>query len=201
MIDGFYLPGSSPLHRAAAGHKFLALMILCALAFVVDDLFFSVGLAAIALLGYIVGGIPLALAWRQIKPILFFLGIIFLIELLVADWLQAEHITIRFFALIVMAVLVTLTTRASDMFAALDSALRPLRQLGVNTGKISLALSLAIRFVPLMAATAREVREAQRARGVDKNPLALAVPIIVRTLKMADDVAAAIDARCFDARR
>ncbi|MEM7207515.1 MAG: energy-coupling factor transporter transmembrane protein EcfT [Pseudomonadota bacterium] len=201
MIDGFYIPGHSPLHRAAAGFKFLALMLVCALAFLIDNLVFSVALAFAALCGYAVAGMALETAWRQIKPVLFFLAIIFLIEVWLSHWLHAIHIVVRFFALIIMAALVTLTTRASDMLDALESGLRPLRVLGINPAAISLALSLAIRFVPMMAATVREVREAQRARGVDKNPLALAVPTIVRTLKMADDVAAAIDARCYDARK
>ena len=42
---------------------------------------------------------------------------------------------------------------------------------------------------------ARVVREAQRARGLDRHPLALAVPLVLRTLKMADEVAEAIEAR------
>ena len=46
-----------------------------------------------------------------------------------------------------------------------------------------------------------EVREAQRARGLERSLVALTVPIVVRMLKMSDDIAAAIDARSYDPDR
>jgi|GEM_PF-839179 len=79
-----------------------------------------------------------------------------------------------------------------------DKAALPLARLGVNPARVSLAVSLTLRFIPVVAQTVQDVREAQRARGIEKNMLALAVPVIVRTLKMADDVADAIDARSWD---
>ena len=60
---------------------------------------------------------------------------------------------------------------------------------------VSLALSLTLRFIPVLAQVVQDVQEAQRARGLERNLVALAAPVIVRTLKMADDVADAIDAR------
>ena len=60
--------------------------------------------------------------------------------------------------------------------------------------KVGLAISLAIRFIPAVAAIVEEVREAQRARGQDRSMIALAVPVIIRLLKMADEIAEAIDA-------
>ena len=84
------------------------------------------------------------------------------------------------------------------MIEALQGGLVWLRAIGVNPAKVSLAISLALRFIPVLAAVTSEVREAQRARGLDANILAIAVPVVVRTLKMADDIAAAIEARSYD---
>ena len=60
-------------------------------------------------------------------------------------------------------------------------------------------LSMVIRFIPLMMKEAREILEAQRARGLDRSVVALLVPLLVKTLKMADNLSDAIDARGYDA--
>ena len=93
---------------------------------------------------------------------------------------------------------ITLTTKTSDMLASLERALHPLKPLGVNPEKVSLAISMVLRFIPVIATVASEIRDAQRARGLDRSILAMIVPLIIRTLKMADDVADAIEARSFD---
>lgn len=107
-------------------------------------------------------------------------------------------VVVRLASLLLLASLVTLTTRSSDMIDALEKGLGWLYYLGINPGKVSLALSLALRFIPVLASITEEVREAQKARGLDKSVIAIAVPVIVRMLKMADDISAAIEARSYD---
>lgn len=63
--------------------------------------------------------------------------------------------------------------------------------------QIALAISLCLRFIPLVRAVLAEVGEAQRARGPDRNLKAILVPLVVRVLKTADDVSQAIHARSF----
>jgi len=104
----------------------------------------------------------------------------------------------RLAALMLMAALVTLTTRTTEMIDALEKGLFWLRYVRINPAKVSLALSLAMRFIPVLAAIVAEVREAQKARGLDRSLIAIAIPVIVRTLKMADDIAAALEARAYD---
>ncbi|MFQ6691147.1 energy-coupling factor transporter transmembrane protein EcfT, partial [Bordetella pertussis] len=60
---------------------------------------------------------------------------------------------------------------------------------------LALALALALRFIPEIWRNYQEIREAQAARGLGAHPLALLVPLVVRTLKRAEEVAQAIDAR------
>ena len=52
-----------------------------------------------------------------------------------------------------------------------------------------------LRFIPVLAQITREVREAQRVRGLENSVTALAIPLFVRTLRMSDDIADAIEAR------
>ena len=81
------------------------------------------------------------------------------------------------------------------MVRVMERALHPFERFGIQTAKVSLAISMTLRFIPLLTQVAHEVREAQRARGLERNMLALAVPMLVRTLHTAEQVAEAIDAR------
>ncbi len=58
---------------------------------------------------------------------------------------------------------------------------------------------IAARFIPVMIGKFSEVREAQQARGLDKNVFVFAMPLIIRTIRMASEVAEALDARSYDA--
>ena len=81
------------------------------------------------------------------------------------------------------------------MIEALEIFLSPLGKLGVDVGKISLTLAMAIRFIPEVIRITRDVREAQRVRGLETSLFAVAMPVIIRLLRTADDVADAIEAR------
>jgi biotin transport system permease protein len=107
-------------------------------------------------------------------------------------------IVLRFVILIALAALVTLTTRVSDMVDALERGLRPLRIVGINPDKTSLMISLAIRFVPVLMEQVRSIQEAQRARGLERSVIGVAVPLIVKTLRMANSLTEAIEARGYD---
>lgn len=84
------------------------------------------------------------------------------------------------------------------MMETLERFFSFLRPFGVHPAKISLALSLTLRFIPVLGQITQDVREAQKARSLEGNLIAAAIPVIVRTLKMSEDVAAAIEARCYD---
>jgi biotin transport system permease protein len=84
------------------------------------------------------------------------------------------------------------------MLETLERALQPLRRFGVSPARLGLLLSLTLRFIPLLATWLREIQEAQRVRGLDRNTFAVLVPLLVKTLRTADTLAEAIDARCFD---
>ncbi|MBB4004321.1 MAG: energy-coupling factor transporter transmembrane protein EcfT [Aurantimonas endophytica] len=195
MIAGLYRPGTSPVHRARAGTKLALLLGLGTLLFAVDDVALAAAALAITLAAFALARIPARVAFAQIRPALWILGILFAVQLWLVGLEPALLLVLRFAALILAASLVTLTTRTAELVAVIEWALGPLGRVGVDVTKVSLALSLAIRFIPAVSAIADEVREAQRARGQDRNIVALAVPVIVRLLKMADEIAEAIDAR------
>ncbi|WP_279477932.1 energy-coupling factor transporter transmembrane protein EcfT [Aureimonas sp. SK2] len=195
MMGGLYRPGDSRLHRLPAGAKLLFLAAAGTLAVLVSNPFAMAALLVGSLALFPFAGLSAAEAFRQLRPALPILLLLFLAQLWLADAASAALITMRLAALLLLASLVTLTTRVSDTVDTLERALGPLRRFGVDPARVSLAISLAIRFIPALGTVLSDIREAQEARGLDRHPLALAVPLVVRTLKMADEVAEAIEAR------
>ncbi len=198
MIAGLYIDGNSVLHRAQAGPKILAMVALGTGVFMVPDWpVVSLVLASVIAL-YRLSGFGWRVIIAQIRPMAWLLAIFFAVQLWLNDWQAGLLVITRIGAIVMFASLITLTTKTSDMLASLERALRPLKPLGVNPEKVSLAISMVLRFIPVIATVASEIRDAQRARGLDRSILAMIVPLIIRTLKMADDVADAIEARSFD---
>jgi biotin transport system permease protein len=195
---GLYLHRASPVHAVPAGAKMLALLAAGTGLLLFSSLPVLSG-ALVATLGLYVLA---RLRPREVAPVLrlsaFVLVPLFVLHALVSGWESALEAVLRLAVLMLLATLVSLTTRASDMLDALERALRPLARFGLNPARLGLLLSLTLRFIPLMATWLREIQEAQRVRGLDRNPLAVLVPLLVKTLRTADTLADAIDARCFD---
>ncbi|WP_082310395.1 energy-coupling factor transporter transmembrane component T family protein [Nonomuraea sp. SBT364] len=197
-LTGAYVPGGSPLHRMPVGVKLLSLAVCCTALVLLPGLW-SMGAAAAVTAGlYVVSGVGVAAAWAQIRPVRWFAVALFALQLLVAGLPTAAMLTSRLVLAVALAALVTLTTRTSAMLATLERGLGPLRHLGVDPFRLSLLLSLTIRTVPVMAALATRVREAQRARGVEWSLRAFAVPLVVSALRHADALGEALSARGLD---
>ena len=190
-----YVPTDSPAHRLSAGGKLFLLAGIGVAVFFIDTPWpLLAGLALVALLwGW--AHLPLRLLIRQILLALPLALLVVAAQAWLADIMIGVLIALRYLLVVLLAAWVAGCTRVSDSIAALEWGLRPLGYLGIDPGKLALALSLTIRFLPLLADEARAIHEAQAARGRDRNWLALAVPLLVRALVLADAITDAIEAR------
>ncbi|MGF7205888.1 biotin transport system permease protein [Skermanella aerolata] len=195
---GLYIDRDSPLHALAPGIKMLALALAALALIAVDDWRVLAAVLAAVLGLFAVARLPAREVVAQLRPVLFLALFFFAVHALLVSWQSGLVTVLRFTILVSLAVGITLTTRVSDMVDALESGLRPLRFIGVNPAKISLMISLAIRFVPLLVDLVREIRAAQQARGLERSVTAVAVPLIVKTLRMASVLTDAIEARGYD---
>lgn len=194
MKQTIYL-NSSIIHRLSPKLKLVTLTSVSTFSFLFYNLYFYIGSLFIILFLYFLANIPLHKLKEQVRPTFYLLLIIFGTHVIWYDWLDGIKIITRFAVLILLGSLVTLTTHTSDMIDTLDSLLKPLSRLGIDTRKVSLALSLAIRFIPIIMKVFNEVRIAQSVRGLEKNLLATILPSVVKILKTADEVAEAIESR------
>lgn len=193
-----FVPGKSALHRAAPATK-LAVLALAGtgLFFIISPVLMLV-LAGLTLALFPLCRLPLRAARDQLRPVALISLVIVAAQWLLNDFASAMLVGARLVALLLLAGLVSLSTRTSAMIESLECGLRHLAPIGVNPKKAALALSLSVRFIPLMAQIVAEVREAQRVRGLEHNLLALALPTLIRALRLTDDLADAIEARGFD---
>nr|WP_275436994.1 energy-coupling factor transporter transmembrane component T [Corynebacterium simulans] len=155
----------------------------------------AVGCAAVALAVYPLARIPARVAWSQLYPPLYLL-----VALAALQWWQQDLETavatfFSIYAAIVAAVLLTLTTKVSEMMESFEKALAPLGKLGLPVENISLAMSLTIRLLPLMLGTVQEVMDARKARGAGTSLLAFGTPVVIRSIRRARAMGEALQAR------
>lgn len=190
-----YRPGSSLLHRMPAGGK---LALFAALVLALSLYPHSGWTAACALVGvcalFLVARFPLRVpareAWR-IRWLLLVLGAaLWVFASPLAAWIS----TARVAGILLLASLLTLTTRMESLLAVLHRLLKPLRRIGVDADAVAMTISLALTMIPVVVSFADEIREAQGARGV-RLRIAAVMPLLVRTLRHADDVGDALAAR------
>ena len=116
--------------------------------------------------------------------------------------------TCRFALVIIQGALFLATTGPTAITDAFASLLSPLGRLGLHTQELSLVMSLALRFIPTLTDEALAIRNAQAARGGSietgsfgrklRAMAAIIVPVLAGTMRHADNLALALDARCYE---
>jgi energy-coupling factor transport system permease protein len=165
-------------------------------------------------------GISLRTIRDAVKPLLYFITLIFLVHVLfdegvkttfcgvsipVAGIQQGFFVIWRFLCLIIAAVLLTMTTAPSQMIAAIKYFLRPLKLLWMPVDDIAVMIMLALRLMPVLLVEKERIEIAQKARGYNlyrsgfvlriKAFLSLTLNILLSVFRRADELALAMDAR------
>lgn len=192
---GLHQPGTSPLHRAPAAAKLLALAAAgTAVVLVRGPLSAAVALG-VAVTAHLVAG----LQWHRTRRGLVGFAIVALVVGVYQTWARGWQVGFEtaadLLALVLLATVVTATTRADDLLDTLRRAARPLRHVGLSPETVALAVSLMLRSVPVLVQATLESRDAARARGLDRSPRALVVPAAVRMVGHARATGEALAAR------
>lgn len=191
-----YFPLGSAVHRLPAGLKFTSLAIFLVLSATLAKTPVAATACLIpVLVCYAVARIPLRHALSRLVPVLVILAGLSLLTWWRKDFPAALTAFFVLLAAVSAAILLTMTTKVSDLQHSVETALRPAAALGVPVEKISLALSLTVHFIPLQLHLVSEVLDAQRARGVGFSARALGIPLTVRTLVRGHELGEALQAR------
>lgn len=120
---------------------------------------------------------------------------------------NSGFMAIRLVYLILGSSLMTFTTTPNQLTDGLERLLWPLRKIKVPVHEISMMMSIALRFIPILLEETDKIMKAQMARGADfesggvmkraKSLIPLLVPLFVSAFRRANDLAMAMEARCY----
>jgi biotin transport system permease protein len=196
-VIGLYHPGHSLVHQTPTLLKLLLLsVIVSCMSLLGQPWQLGVALLGVAAL-YLLAGVPARAAWQQIGPILWILVIAVPFQVFFSGWLTAGLMTGRLLLAVSLAALFTLTTTVTAVLEAFQALLHPFRR-WIDADRVGLLVALTLRCIPLVAEIVKEVLEARTARGTQRSVLALAVPVVVRSLYAADAIGEALMARGLD---
>lgn len=121
---------------------------------------------------------------------------------------NAILMAVRLIYLILGTSLMTLTTTPNQLTDGLEKSLGPLGKIRVPVHAVAMMMSIALRFIPILIEETDKIMKAQMARGADfehgnliqkaKNMVPLLVPLFVSAFRRADDLAMAMEARCYN---
>lgn len=190
-----YLSEGTWLHRVPAGIKLIAIAVVSVLVLSTDQwppLVFALSAAGLMAASLGSGGLRRVAGLRTLLPIIAAIGVLQAIFVSVDAALLS---VLRISVMVMLADLVTITTPMQNMMLAIRPLLLPLKAFGVSPAKLSLAVALVIRFIPLLAAQWQAQRDAWRSRSARKPGLRLLVPFVAQALRRTDRVAESVAAR------
>lgn len=220
---GQYYPADSILHRLDPRVKFIGTFLFLISLFVADS-FWGYVLATCFLAEIILlSKVPVKFMLKGLKPLFIILIITVLFNLFLIPgqelWSfgfltvtvegvkQAVKIGVRLIYLVIGSSVMTLTTTPNQLTDGLERILRPLNKIKVPVHEISMMMSIALRFIPILMEETDKIMKAQIARGADfesgnliqkaKSLVPLLVPLFISAFRRADDLAMAMEARCY----
>lgn len=136
-----------------------------------------------------------------------FSGISDFLKITDKDLKTAVFMAIRLIYLIIGSSIMTLTTTPNDLTDGLEKLLGPLKKVHVPVHEVSMMMSIALRFIPILLEETDKIMKAQIARGADfesggliqkaKAMIPLLVPLFISAFRRANDLAMAMEARCY----
>lgn len=223
VLIGQYLETNSIFHRLDPRTKLIGIAMIM-LSFLMLDSSLSYVLATLVVTGLLIlSKIPARVIWRGIKPILLILSFTFLYHVILTkgtviwSWSFIEltweglrngiHFVWRIVLLVLLASILTLTTKPLILAYGLEKLLSPLSKLKVPVEQFSLMIVIAIRFIPTIQQELDRILLAQKARGLDIEGLSLPkrllsyipiiIPLLLTTIQRAEQLTYAIDARAY----
>ncbi len=195
-MRSLYHQGHSLAHRLPAALKIGGLGLAAVLLFLTRDHLLLMAAAIASAVVYFSLGQPWRVATSPLRPIALTILMVGLFHLALTSADEAVVTVLRLTTLMMLAATVTATTTIQAFMETVARAASPLERLGlVRAADIGLAVGLVVRFVPEILARYHAIREAHAARGLKPRVTTILGPLIISTLKDADNISAAIDAR------
>ncbi|MCK8824378.1 energy-coupling factor transporter transmembrane component T family protein [Fuchsiella alkaliacetigena] len=224
IMIGQYLDRNSIVHALDPRVKILLVILFVISLFISTTLIAYSLLGIFIIVSTLLAKIEFRYILRSLKPLIFIISFTLIIHLFLTkggevlwQWrfLSIEEeglnlglfMAVRLIFLITFTSLLTLTTSPLELTDGLERLLEPFRKVGVPAHELAMMMTIALRFIPTLLSEAEKILKAQKARGADfesgnliqkaKSLIPLLVPLFVSAFRRADDLALAMEARCY----
>ena len=220
---GQYYQTESEIHRLDPRVKIVATLLFIISLFIVDNFIGYVIAAAFLGLEIHMSHVPFRFIMRGMKTIVFLLLITVVFNLFLTPGTPLIHLwkltityeglalasmmAVRLIFLIIGSSVMTLTTTPNHLTDGLESLMNPMKKIHVPVHEISMMMSIALRFIPILLEETDKIMKAQMARGADfksgnlmrkaKAMIPILVPLFISAFRRANDLALAMEARCY----
>ena len=180
-------------------------------------------MAALTALVAVLGELPFRMLLRGLRPVVFIILLTVVLNMFMTPGqvlyeigpltitdegvMQGGRMALRLLLLILTTSMLTLTTPPIDLTDGIEYLLSPFKRLGVPAHELAMMMTIALRFIPTLLQETERIMKAQMARGADfesgglisraKSMIPLLVPLFVSAFRRADDLAMAMEARCY----
>ncbi|MHB9112061.1 MAG: energy-coupling factor transporter transmembrane component T family protein [Thermoleophilia bacterium] len=222
MISAQFYPGTSPLHSVDPRAKIVAAFAYVIVLFLLDSFSALVVMAVGLTAGIALAGLPPAWLWRSARPILFLIVFTAFFQVFLGGgtviWqlgplqiyregiINTGFLAARLLLLVLSGSILTFTTPPVLLTDAMGRLMSPLAKLKLPVYELALMMTIALRFIPTLVMEVDRIIKAQKARGAlsGGGPVARArsimpvlVPLFVMSFRHADELAAAMESRCW----
>lgn len=223
---GQYFPGNSVIHKMDPRTKIIFSLIFMVCIFTVKTSAELIATVAFTLAVIMLSQVPVRYYFKGIKPIMFIMAVTALLNLFLTKgevlytvpYINlsitdngvkiAVFMVVRLTMLFTATSVLTFTTSPVVLTNGIEALLRPFSKIGVPSHEIAMMMTIALRFIPTFAEETEKIKMAQSARGADfesgnilkraKAMIPILVPLFVGAFRRADELALAMEARCYN---
>lgn len=221
---GQYFPGDTLIHWLDPRTKLLCVIALIVAVFLAQGFLSYALLFAFCGACIHISRVSMKFIWKGLKPIVMIVLVTFALNVLftpggttLVEWkfiritskglVTAVRMALRLVLLVLGTQLLTLTTSPISLTDGMENLLKPLAKIGFPAHELAMMMSIALRFIPTLLEETDKIMKAQKSRGADfesgnlmqraKAMLPLLVPLFLGAFRRADELALAMEARCY----
>ena len=220
---GQYYYAESVIHKLDPRVKLMGTLIYVIALFIVNNILGYVAVALVLAGAIRLSRVPLKFIVKGLRAVMIVLLLTVSLNLFLTPGLQLVHfwiftitlegvktsifMALRLVMLIMGCSIMTLTTTPNNLTDGLEKSLKFLEFVKVPVHEVAMMMSIALRFIPILLEETDKIMKAQAARGADfesggvikraKNMVPILVPLFVSAFRRANDLAMAMEARCY----
>lgn len=196
-----YVAGNSVFHRMRLGYKALLLLlvaVLCLTAPVLTQPYPALLTTTVLLtvvLCHGLAGLPWPRLWRAVRIMAIFLLLIAAYQWWQHGFVTAAQVIGTILAMVLASNIFTATTAVDQLLDGLEALVKPLARVGADPERFALTVALMLRSIPYVLGAFSDVRDAAKARGLERNILARSLPVVIASVAYAKATGEALAAR------